>query len=249
MIDPFHGARLKIERGKQHINDLQMQAQSFADANPHTFFVETDPNTGINALRIAPAQPLPEELLPVLGDALHNLRSALDHAWCKMVFKPTPYTKFPVYKTLQALEAAVNGGLKENSSEEVRDVVVDLLQPYLGGTGEMLYHLHELDIEDKHRLLIAHRQFTLVRGITLRDDRGEEFEIGDWLIVPPHTASHPIEGHRRFEITGYGHASTHVTFGEGMPLEGQFVLPTLHQFTRLVTHVINCFEALRRVDG
>jgi hypothetical protein len=243
MASPFYGARLKIERAKHHISELYHAAQLFGDTHAHTITVETDPDTGNDVLRIAPAEPLPDKLLLVLGDALHNLRSTLDHAWCEMCVVVTPYTKFPVRETRDGVEAAING-LKENACEEVKRFIVDAVQPYKGGKGEMILNLHDLDIEDKHRLLIAHSEYTLITGMTAIDDRGEEFVIDDWLIVPPHIASLPIVGHRHFKITKYGTARIHVTFGEGMPLQGKFILPTLLKLTELVSRTVDCFEVI-----
>lgn len=243
---PFYSARLKIERAKEHIKELHRLAQLFGDTHPHVVNIQTDVDTGNDVLSISPAEPLPDELLLILGDAIHNLRSALDHAWCDMCLVVTPYTKFPVRETRDGVEAAVNG-LKENACEEVKRFIVDIVQPYKGGKGEMILSLHDLDIEDKHRLLIAHREYALITGMTAIDDRGEEFVIDDWLIVPPHTASQPFEGHRHFKITNYGTARIHVTFGEGMPLQGQFVLPTLLKLIELISRLVGVFETIRSV--
>jgi hypothetical protein len=248
MESRFYGARLKVERAVKHINDLQRLGQEFADAHPHIVNIQADPDTGCDRLSIAPAEQLPDNLLLVLGDALHNLRSAIDHAWFQVVTSDPNYRKFPVRETREGVEAAING-LKENACEDIKRFVVDVVQPYRGGKGEHFLALHDLDIEDKHSLLIAHRQWTRIQGMVARDERGEEFVIPDWLIVPPHTASEPFEGHERFQITNFGDARTHVTFGEGMPLQGHYVLPTLNNLTKLVTSLISCFESILAVNA
>ncbi len=243
MSTPFYSARLKVGRAKHHINDMYALAQVFAQTHPHTVTVEQDPNTGNDVLRIAPADPLPDELLLILGDALHNIRSALDHAWVQMVVTPSKYTKFPVRETREGFECAI-GGLKENACEDIKSFLVDVVQPYRGGRGEMILDLHDIDIEDKHWLLIAHRQFTVVRGLTAVDDRGEEFAIGDWLILPSVTTSQPFEGHSKFHITNYGEARTEVIFGDGMPFNGRNVMPTLKALTELVSRFLDCCDTV-----
>ncbi|MGO9339479.1 MAG: hypothetical protein ACLPY1_18425 [Terracidiphilus sp.] len=245
MTRTFQSARLKIERAKKHINDLQVAANLFAKAHPHYISVEIDSDTGHNFLRIAPADPFPDEFLPILGDALHNLRSALDHAWVQSVFVPSDHTKFPFRKTREDLEATVNG-LKDNATKEVKNLIVNVIQPYFGGDGEILHHLHDLDIKDKHGLLIAHRQFTMISGITLRDLKDEgnkEWALGDWAVIPPQAATKKIEGIDHFEIANQGHAMMRVAFGEGMPLQGRFVMPTLHAMAVLVHRTVECLEA------
>lgn len=113
----------------------------------------------------------------------------------------------------------------------------------------MLLDLHNLDIEDKHWLLIAHREFTIIKGITAVDDRGEEFTIGDWLIVPSHTASESFAGHDHFKITNCGQGVTRVTFGEGMPFEGRFLMPTLHDLVKLVSLTVETLETSFRAGN
>ena len=243
MHDPFHGARLKVERAVQHINDLQRLTQDFADTHPHIVNIDIDPDTGCDCLSIVPAEQLPDTLLLVLGDAIHNLRAAIDHAWFQCVTSDSKYRKFPARETRQGVKDAING-LKENAPEEIGRFVLDVVQPYRGGKGEHLYALHNLDIEDKHSLLIAHRQYSLVRGLVAKDDRGEEFAIPDWLIAPPHAASQPFEGHDRFHITHNGNAQMYVIFGEGMPLQGRSILPTLVNLAKLITYLIRRFESI-----
>lgn len=243
MENHFTGAHLKIDRAKEHIQELQARAQIFSDQNPHSIAVDTDPNTGHNVLCVAPAKPFPPILLTVLGDALHNLRTALDYAWCASCVKPTAYTKFPIRESRENFEGAIKG-LKENARKEVELFMKDFVQPYPGGKCEFLLHLHNLDIEDKHRLLIAHREYTFINGMTAIDERGETFAIPQWLIVPPHTASEPFSGHEHFKITNNGQAVTLVTFGEGMPFQGKGLIPTLNTLVKLVKMVVDTLEVI-----
>jgi hypothetical protein len=164
-----------------------------------------------------------------------------------MVTSDSKFRKFPVRETRKGVQDAING-LKENASEDVKNFIVDVVQPYLGGRGSFILHLHNLDIEDKHSLLIAHRQYTLIRGIMVVDEGNEEFCVDDWLIVPPHTASHPLPENRHFKVTNNGHARTHVTFGEGMPLQGRNVLPALHDLAKMVSSLVDCFDTIRRAN-
>lgn len=247
MDSRFCGARLKIRRALEHTNDLRRLTQEFADAHPHTINIHTDPDTGCDCLSIVPAEQLPDTLLVVLGDAIHNLRSAIDHAWFQSVTSDPKYRKFPARETREGVEAAITG-LKENACEEIKRFVLDVVQPYRGGKGENILALHDLDIEDKHSLLIAHRQYSWVRGMVAKDERGEEFSIPDWLVVPPHTASEPFEGHQHFHITNQGDARMHVTFGEGMPLQGRSIMQTLADLAELITSLIDCFESILAVN-
>ena len=243
MAGDFCGAWLKLERAKHHINDLYAKGQVFGNTHPHRLSIEIDTESGDDALSIAPAEQFPDEFLAILGDAIHNLRSALDHAWFQSVTSDPDHRNFPVKKTRDDLKASING-LKENASEEVKRFIVDVIQPYEGGDGEILLGLHSLDIEDKHRLLIAYRQFAVIRGLSAVDDRDVQFPIGDWLIVHPHTATRTFEGHRKFKITNYGSAVTRVTFGEGSVLKGHAFMPTFQRLTNIVERVVRGLESV-----
>jgi hypothetical protein len=73
--------------------------------------------------------------------------------------KRTNHTKFPIYASREGFEAAANGALKEKAPKEIIDCLLGTVEPYKGGRGRALWCLHELDIEDKHRLLIANAEF------------------------------------------------------------------------------------------
>jgi hypothetical protein len=237
MKSPFDSAYLKIERAEEHINDLSSKGQAFADTHPHHLRVKTHLASGDDALCISPAEQFPDSFLLILGDAIHNLRSALDHAWVQSVINPHKDTKFPVRKTRNDFEAAING-LKENAREEVKRFLVEIVQAYEGGMGEIILGLHDLDIEDKHRLLIAYRQFHLIRGIRAIDERDVEFSVGDWLVVNPHMACQRFEGHPHFKIANKGQAVTRITFGEGSVLQGRYLMPTLKALTNIVEQIV-----------
>src|SRR5579871_98760 len=181
MPKPFHDARLKIERAKHHINDLDRRMRKFADADDaYSIYVEHDAKAGCDVIKVIAMKAVPEEFALIIGDALHNLRTALDFAMNDIVSKGTKYTKFPVYETRNTLEGAVNGGLKHNAPEHIIKFIVDTVQPYKGGDGDAIWSLHGLDIEDKHRLLIPRVHVTAVAGIRAQSDTGEKFELAPW---------------------------------------------------------------------
>lgn len=69
----FEGARLKVERADQHIHALERCLREFTEnsftTRPHASGMD------ITYTFLAP----PSEVALILGDAVHNLRSALDH--------------------------------------------------------------------------------------------------------------------------------------------------------------------------
>jgi hypothetical protein len=246
MTKPFYGARLKIERANQHINELYLQSREFAKTGPYSVVVEDDPETGDSVLQIRMDQPAPERILLIVGDALHNLRSALDFAMSDIEFETTgardPHTSLPMRRTRNDLVVACNGGLKKKAPKAVIDHIVNAVEPYKGGNGDPLWSLHKLDIEDKHRLLIAKKDVTYIRNIHCKDGRGQYFIIPEWALIHPHTSLYPCTGRKDVQIVNKGKASFGIVFGDGMPLYGQPILPTLTKLSHFVSGTIDSIE-------
>jgi hypothetical protein len=243
MKNSFREAYLKTERANKHIHDLDGYVREFAATDRCTFLIKHDPNGGCDTLQLESTQTIPDDFLLVLGDAIHNLRSALDYAMHGASNIRDERTKFPFRDTRDELIAAINGGLKQKAPKEVIDIIVDVIQPYERGNGHALWCLHELDIEDKHRLLIANTKLMLIRGISCEDERGEKFCIPDWLIVPNATPIRRLEGHRNVKITDKGKSSLNIVFGDGMPLQGAAILPMLREMMIRVNHTVELLEA------
>src|SRR5882762_8309674 len=76
----FRDARLKVERAKKHIEDLQAAIVALEDTYRAT--VEQHPDaTGQSLIHEFPEiENAFEDLSLIIGDAIHNLRSALDFA-------------------------------------------------------------------------------------------------------------------------------------------------------------------------
>ena len=92
------------------------------------------------------------------GDAIQNARTALDFVagllWSKTnVGQWKGY--FPIasgsegYKSPDFLNRKVKG-MREDFIE-----AISAIEPYKGGKGDSLWRLHELNIRDKHRLLVT----------------------------------------------------------------------------------------------
>src|SRR5262249_28235966 len=114
-----------------------------------------DPTTGDDLDRVRFLTPPPLRLSLLIGDGIHNLRSALDHlAWQLVVANhstPNSETGFPISDLPKNFKSLLHQRLGAASSQA--KAVCEGLQPYRGGK-DALWRLHRLDIADKHRLLI-----------------------------------------------------------------------------------------------
>src|SRR5450756_29474 len=130
MKQQFYGARLKVDRARYHTSDLYRKAATFMAANPYVVHIDRESDARGDVLKLEGVAAFPDPLLLVLGDALHNLRSALDHALIATAVNSTEHTKFPIRNTAEELRSAVKGGLKDCVPGKVVKYIVDVVQPY-----------------------------------------------------------------------------------------------------------------------
>jgi hypothetical protein len=123
--------------------------------------------------------------------------------------------------------------------DRVIDFIVNIVQPYKGGNGEAIYSLHNLDIRDKHRLLIAKMQLTVISGICYKDQAGKYVTVPNWVLTNRRIGRYPCIGQRNIEITDKGKSASTIVFGNGMPLEGSIVVPTLSEIAETVSKTID----------
>lgn len=95
----FSGVWSKVERAKRHIDDLETRIIAYYALKPYLVAEYDDLNLGHHIYQLAGVDPaMPEDIPLIIGDAVHNLRSALDHLACLMVVKPDGNTAFPVWR-------------------------------------------------------------------------------------------------------------------------------------------------------
>jgi hypothetical protein len=99
------GIRAKIERAKEHIRDLNAEWQAFRATDSYGIRVDLDPQTGERVYRFEIRQQISIDIATIIGDAVHNLRSALDHLACQLVEAngrtATNRTAYPIRDTPQ----------------------------------------------------------------------------------------------------------------------------------------------------
>ena len=241
----FADAQLKIKRAGEHIKDFQSQVREFVRDHGHRIIVHSKTNTGYDALEIIPCEAIPPELMCIVGDATHNLRSALDVAMSDIEFattgKRTNDVIFPSRKTRDQLKVAVERRLKGKTPERIIDYIVESIQPYERGNGDAIWQLHSLDIVDKHRLIIPKLQWEWRRNIRYVDETGETSAVPEWVITQSRRVMFPTEK-RGVQVTNKGNASVSILFGKGMPLESKHVFPTLTNLAAVVSRTLLVLE-------
>lgn len=157
------GVWSKIERAESHISQLERLVRAFHEANIHRIIREEDAQAGKWRLVYRGDPPkVPTGIPLTIGDAAHNLRSALDHFAYAVVtpgqLRPDK-VQFPIWRlpvppnTARQWKNEVERQLRTPSHALWTTLLA--LEPYEGGNSEYLWTLDRLDIIDKHRTLLA----------------------------------------------------------------------------------------------
>lgn len=244
----FKGSRLKIKRANQHISELNNVLNAFVETDFYAFdFHKDEKVAGNQVLKFSLIKDIPCETSLIIGDAIHNMRSALDLAQCELVTHvggaPTDYTKFIFRETRKELVDALNGGELKRAPDMI-DFIADVIKPYATGNNP-LYALHTLDIADKHLILLPVFSIGSVRiNMDIKNFRtGGVGYIRDMLyVVDSGGEVHDLSIPDGFEYECEYQPAINVVFGKGQALAGEAIMPTLHQLSQLVSGILDALE-------
>ena len=166
---------------------------------------------------------------------------------------------FPIAETAAEYQSLKGRRVKGMRQDTVK--AIDLIEPYRGGAGEILWQLHDLDIIDKHKLLIAvgstsrqqsmppseiarlKREFLGIRqqiytpaqeAILFQTARASiQFPLkrGDILAIIPER-----------EVNEHMHFTFEVAFGEPIALRGEPVIAKLFEMSGRIRDIIRNFD-------
>lgn len=172
--DPLHSYRAKIARAQEHFDALQSSLRAFTD-DPEAYSVtkEVHAKNGLYIFRLKVHRKPPMTAWALmLGDCIHNLRSALDHFfWVLVVRHHNGSEPEGLYEAAFPLSRSRKKFDQKKVHELVGEpaaTILERLQPYHAPrySDATLGFLHNADIRDKHRLLVE--QFALVQEGTSR---------------------------------------------------------------------------------
>jgi hypothetical protein len=232
----FIPAHLKIKRAREHIDQFDSYlTETFADKRfaPYMTTHVIDPDSGDLIEKVFAVPEIIEQCALICGDAIHNLRTALDLAWHEATqadsVVPLHKNRFPVYPSRENLEAFIKGREKQQSVTRISNELLNSIQPYKGSNtiGNLIYALHQLDIRDKHQLLIQQMQISDVVAVGT-DDRNYE--------GMPVVYGDDIRNTYGAENKNQAKISASIIFGKGcgLGIEGRPVNETLKGFETAV---------------
>jgi hypothetical protein len=250
------GPRIKVQRAKKHIYELEAEIGAFFKRYPYRVFTEDEADTGDKVWRVeVPRQP-PARWAAIVGDAVHNLRASLDLLVNQLVVangrNPTDRTALPIGSTAENYETNA-ARITKGVSDTAKDMLA-ALKPYKGGN-DALWRLHRLDITDKHRLLLAvgaaHRNIILpspamgdapagLLSIALTPtDR--QFPLKDRVEIFRVAKAAREEGDEAYDDLKF---TVQIALDEPGVVEGEAVIPVLLDLADAVKHLLAVFDPL-----
>jgi hypothetical protein len=253
--DKLVGARLKLKRANKHIRDLDIALKAFKKTNPHKIATKRN-DKGYLIVYVKSVKKVPINFALLAGDALFNLRSALDHTALQLWVASGCHGNlkdvyFPISESPAKHGARVAVQIQGARPDIVK--ALDLIEPYKAGLGHQLWVLHRLNITDKHRLLltvaIGYRPPSLTDiiaaklaaagkpktsyGVVARVGQNEPLyatKAGD-ILLEDQTPNAKFSKHMKF--------TTEITLNEPEVPSSDSIIKTLHDLSKLVADVIH----------
>jgi hypothetical protein len=162
--DAMYGVGAKLRRAREHLDHLDELIESYLSTNPYRFTGKEGTEGPYKWVRVyleVRAFPADEVWGPVIGDAVHNLRSSLDHVAWRLA---TPEARASHPWRIEFPVVFGNPGEEEAAQRRLRPklrllrpdshATIDAVQPYhTGNTHHPLWLLRALWNTDKHRVL------------------------------------------------------------------------------------------------
>lgn len=226
--------RIKIERANKHIAELQDFVLHSGMLRGNTIRHDVDAETGNPFVHFGSFNIYEPDIPAIVGDAVHNLRSALDHLAFHLVMVGTDKggTRTERWETIQfPITHCADSYKSKRTAEKVQGMelkaieAIDALKPYKGGN-EPLWFLHKLDNTDKHSFVLPIGEDVIISGVPLRAYEPFFTSVGD------------SKTNDEVDLTG------EESLIEPAVGKANAVLPTLHKLSELVGRIVMSFRPL-----
>jgi hypothetical protein len=245
----FEGSKLKIGRSEKHAHEFLKDVQKFCGTEFMDLSIDFDEGMGRSGLKFRMKENPPVELSMILGDAIHNLRAALDLAFVEFIeavgIKPTKWSTFRVWESREKMVSTLSNSLFRGV-DDVTALFSDHIRNFEGGN-ELLVALDTLDIDDKHRLLIP--TFSVVQLVNVSaevvNEGGGRMVFNNGTLRVGQGGVLKLVGADNLgmlTIKNMGTPRIAVLFGGSSALAQQPIVEALKALTNAATQVIAQFE-------
>lgn len=235
----FSSARLKLRYATKLIDDLEASLNAWAAIGPVLSELTgirpaDEHNPEWQEARVV-FEPAPEFSPTILGDIVHNMRTALDHLASELARANGESDKgvyFPFAEDVHGLDEQIrNKKFRRCGDDAVR--LLRSFKPYRGGNAA-LRAIHDLDVIDKHRTFLPDPLIDF-----------DEVRAGEaW--VTSRTPDGRAAGQMRW--TAPEVAGIHFAFTDDTGLDRRPLFETLKELVSLCESIIESFAALKLAD-
>lgn len=251
----FVQARIKLKWAYEHIQRANAFWQRHLETDFCTITIE-DQLKGEHVKKsiVVKAEPIPSPIILSIGDAVHNMRCALDYTISEMLHWQNARITFPMHETRDELVSSfrtkpeiIAGKTKkaggnapiENAVPTIAALIIDEIKPYKAGNN-LLWALGKIDNTDKHRLILPTVIPTSITCYNVTDDHGNTIgsisaSVGPGGIATPFASLMP----GNLKVERYGKPTAEILFNEVGIIEGLPLFPTLLNMHKIVTETID----------
>lgn len=238
-------AREKLRRGRDHIADLETRIGAFLATDFYRLRFEADQREGRMKVLFDSLHEPDKRVNAVIGDAVGNLRSALDYlvvALAAPLAGSTEGLGFPFANDDKGFSGEVRSKRTLGFAEAaIQDYFIQEVQAYNGGKGHALWVLNKLRNIDKHRLLVATASMAGVRASWV-DRGGNVFTDCEFGVLAGQNGTFINAPINSIKFTEQPKPMFEIQFREPPYVDGQVVPVFLHGAAGDVERLLDAIE-------
>jgi hypothetical protein len=242
-LPTFQDARLKIDRANKHIRDIERRIRRLEESYSAT--IQINPKFGYQEIKYDLSDKTAiEDISLFIGDALHNMKCALDYGWLIVLERHAPAainrkTQFPAYESFDALEQAMKRTKIDILSPALFNFMLTKIKPY-SGANDVIWDVKQLNILDKHRLLLPLIHYTGIAGLEMEDESGELRKgSGTATMQPPPWYIRVADG---WHVKKKGKPAIDVLFADGIPSHHLNASSFLDLYSMMILQTLEILE-------
>lgn len=240
---PFVSAKLKVQRAYRHIHEFKTLLDGIAKSDFARAIVEPNEDLTAYTLRIE-ADSLPPDFSLVIGDAVHCMRSSLDHLATQIMWEATGANKrihFPMHEERDNLVDMARKSPVNDTFPEFENLILDTVNPCKEGNAP-LWLAGKLSNIDKHNEIVVVAGATRVWLERFSDENDNVF-VSTTIGVTNGSFTSPVRTSAPMKIDGKVKPALDILFGPVIDLDKQPVFPILMSMVNSTTDAINAIEA------
>lgn len=228
------------------VADIPLLEESIAawrDSDPYPTFIDVESGTGRKLVKVRERSQLPLTVNAEIGAIINSVRSSLDVLARTLAdrggVRRGKHTQFPVFDSIAEFSHTKKGLKNIQWLTANQAIIIEKFKPYKGGN-DVLYALHQLDIERKHRRLID-----VTGQPNFMSVSASQVGVYDIIVMPRLKDDTVVATFSADAADCDFQMSLTIAFGEGLPAAGQPVLRTLRHFCRLAEAIIQAGQVNR----